>query len=155
MPGTIVWGSGGTTYNLQASGQGISLANGGIIQLSGQLNNNGASGGPNFFASVELVGAPSTSFGAAINANVTVDLYLLPSRDGTNFVQGSTSGLPLNHLKGSFVSEVSGNSASWRMAVDNIPLMPVTYKAWIQNNTGQTLNSGYTVTATTFPEFYN
>lgn len=155
MAGLINWQSGGNSYDLQLSGQGRQLTNGSIILLSGRLNNDGASGGPNFFALVELVGAPSTSFGAAVQAGASIDLYLVPSLDGTNFATASTSGLPPNHLKGSFVAEVSGNVARWRMAVEGIPLMPVPYQTWIQNNTGQTLNSGYSVVAKTYGEYYN
>ena len=154
MPGTIVWGSGGTTYDLQLSGQGRSLTNGSIIQLSGQLNNDGASGGPHFFALAELVCAAS-GFGAAVQALATIDLFLVPSRDGTNFATASTSGVSPNHYKGSFAPEVSGNVTRWRMVIDGIPLLPVPYRAWIRNNTGQTLSSGYTVTANAYSEYYN
>lgn len=155
MPGNILWQSGSVVSGfLQLSGQGLSLTNTSIIMCSGQLVNNGASGGPYFYANFELIGAPTTSFGANVNNNVSVDMYLIPTRDGTNFATASTSGLPFNQYRASFVTSVSGNVARWSMISMAIPVSPTNYQVWLQNNTGQTLNSGWSLFFTGNNEAY-
>lgn len=145
MPGQILWQSGAIiNFFPQLSGQGISLANGSRIQLSGDIYNNGVSGGPSFFGLCELT-CSASGFGAAVQAGQTVDLYLLPAQDGTNPITGATSGLPSTAFVGSFVTPVSGNVGRLAMAVQQIPLLPVRYQSWLVNNTGQTLTSGYSV----------
>lgn len=146
MPGNILWQSGSAVSGfIQLSGQGLQLTNGSIIMCSGRLGNTGTSGGPCFYGNFELVGAPTASFGANVNNNVSVDLYLIPTRDGTNFATASTSGLPFNQYRASFVTSVSGNVARWSMITTAITLSPIDYQVWLQNNTGQTLASGWSL----------
>lgn len=155
MAGNILWQSGSVVSGfIQLSGQGRQLTNGSIIMASGQLVNNGLSGGPFFYANFDFVGAPSTSFGAAVNNNVSIDLYLIPTIDGTNFATASTSGLPFNAYRASFVTSVSGNVARWQMSVPGVTVSPLAYQVWLQNNTGQTLNSGWSLFFTGNNEAY-
>lgn len=155
MPGNILWQSGSVTSGfIQLSGQGRQLTNGSIIMCSGLLGNTGTSGGPVFYANFEFVGAPTTSFGAAINANTSVDMYLIPTRDGTNFATASVSGLPFNQYRASFVASVSGNVARWSMITTAVAVSPIDYQVWLQNNTGQTLNSGWSLFFTGNNEAY-
>ncbi len=144
MPGNITWRSGGPTVAIQASGTGVQIANGSIVICSGIFYNDGRSGTLAFFGTAEM--ACASGFGAAVNSNVTIDLYMVPSiDDGTTFPTTSVSGLAANMLKGSFVTPVSGNVSRLRMSIEGIPLMPLPYQTWLQNNTGQTLASGWGV----------
>lgn len=154
MAGNVLWQSGAVlSFSMQLSGQGQQLTNGSIVQLTNDLYNNGASGGPCFYGAVELTCAQS-GFGAAINSNVSVDLYLVPSYDGTNFPTSATSGLSFSHYRTSFVSPVSGNVTRLRMANGPVPLLPVRYQGWVVNNTGQTLLSGWTLAFYGYNEAY-
>ena len=155
MPGNILWQSGAViSYAAQLSGQGPQLTNGTIVQCSGDFFNNGVSGGPCFFGFAELVTSQS-GFGAALNDGNNLDLYLVPSRDGTNVMDVGLSGNigPASHFKGSFLTVVSGN-AQMRLGVDNIPLLPVRYRPYIKNNTGQTLASGWTLFINAYNQAY-
>ena len=159
MAGNINWQSGAVaSLAIQASGTGLALTNGSAVVLSGAalglLDNTGASGGPAFFALAQLFGSQS-GFGAATSANTTIDFYLVPSLDGTVFAQANAAGplLPANHYKGSFVVTTSGNN-QYTLMLEGIPLLPVKYRGYIQNNTGQTMTSGWSITINTFSEAY-
>ncbi len=154
MAGAITWQSGGSTFPLQLSGAGREITNGVNYLCSGILYNDGRSGALAYFGTAELVLAAS-GFGAAANNNVNIDLYLLPSIDGTNFALGTTSGLPVNALKGNFMTPVSGNPTRLRMAVEGIPLLPLVYQAWLQNSTGQTMSSGWSLDIKLNNDYYN
>lgn len=155
MAGNILWMSGTVqVLAMQLSGQGQQLTNGSAVALTNTLRNDGVSGGPGFFGLAELV-CSASGFGAATNANTTIDLHLVPSRDATNFMDVDTAGavLPANHYVGSFIVTVSGNSRM-RLGVPNIPLLPVQYKGYIKNNTGQTLTSGWSLFIDLYQEAY-
>lgn len=159
MAGNIYWESGAVqSLGIQASGTGLQLTNGSAVVLSGAalgvLDNTGASGGPAFFGLAQLVTA-TTSFGAAVSANTSVDFYLVPSRNGTVYADADVAGpvLPANHFKGSFLVTVSGSSRM-NLMIEAIPLLPIKYLGYIQNNTGQTLNSGWGILIDTYAEAY-
>ncbi len=155
MAGNINWQSGAViSFASQLSGQGAQLLSGAAVLCSGNLINTGQSGGPAFFGFAEFVSSQS-GFAAAVSALNTVDLYLVPSRDGTNYMDADTAGpvLPPQHFKGSFVITKSGNS-QMRLGVDGIPLLPIDYKAYIQNNGGQTLTSGWTLNIDCYSQAY-
>lgn len=155
MAGNILWQSGAVISGyLQLSGQGEQITNGTRTQASGNLINNGASGGPFLYGTFELVGAPTAAWGAAVTNQAAVDLYLVPSMDGTNFAHASTSGLPPSAYRGSFVSHVSGNVARQRMTIEGVPLMPMAYQAWLHNQGGQTLASGWSLFFNGYNEAY-
>lgn len=145
MAGNILWQSGTViSFAPQTSGQGAQLTNGSRVFASGDVYNNGASGGPCLFGMFTLICAAS-GFGANVMANQGIDLFLLPAADGTNPITGATSGLPPTMLRGSFVTPISGNTPRMAMGVEGVPLLPVRYRVWIQNNTGQTLTSGWSL----------
>jgi hypothetical protein len=144
MPGNITWRSGSQNFPIQLSGAGREIANGVNYLCSGILYNDGRSGILGFVGTAELVTAAS-GFAAAVTNDVSIDLFLVPSLDGTNFGTASVSGLPATALKGQFVTPVSGNVSRLRMEVEGIPLMPYAYQVWLQNNTGGTLTSGWSL----------
>lgn len=155
MPGNINWQSGSVqSLALQLSGQGAQLTNGSVVALTNNLDNRGLSGGPAFFGIAELL-CSASGFGAAVSKDTNIDLYLVPSRDGTNFPNVDVTGgnLPPGSLKGSFVITVSGNNQA-RMNVEGIPVMPLLYKGYIKNSTGQTLTSGWSLWIDLYSEAY-
>lgn len=155
MAGNILWQSGAViNFGLQASGQGAQLTNGSRVQASGDLYNNGASGGPCLYGNFFWIGAPTASFGASVNANANIDLYLMPYYSGGELATCSTSGLAVNLFRGSFVASVSGNPARATWALEGIPLMPVRYQAWLHNQTGQTMASGWSLFVEMFNQSY-
>ncbi len=157
MAGNIFLASGAVIsgFGMQASGQGTQLANAAALFCSGNFNNTGVSGGPAIFAFAEFTCAASGFANSGVSSNTTIDFYLVPSRDGTNFMDANTGvpNLPTNHFKGSFVIANSGNSRH-RLGIEGIPLLPVIYRAYIQNNTGATLASGWSLQIDGFAEAY-
>lgn len=155
MAGNILWQSGSViNFAAQNSGQGLQLTNGSRIKCSGDVYNNGASGGPCLYGNFTLIGAPTASFGANVQANAAIDLYLLGYYSGGELATGSTSGLPINLLRGSFTMPISGNPARQVMMVESVPLMPIRYQAWIHNQAGQTLASGWSLFFEGFNQAY-
>lgn len=145
MAGNITWRSGNFAMPLQASGQGRQVGNAEMYLCSGILYNDGRSGQLALYCTAEITLAAS-GFGSAVNNNQTVDLYLLPAAVSSGqYATGATSGLPANALKGSFITPVSGNTPRLKMNIEGIPLMPLAYQGWIQNNTGQTMASGWSL----------
>ena len=109
-----------------------SLANAAISAASTAFANSG-SANRHLFGTFELV----VSFGTAPSAGKTVDLYLLPTLDGTNFVDGGGSAAPGGaSYVGSFV--VRGVTGAQRLALPNLPLPATDFKALLINNAGQT-----------------
>lgn len=157
MAGNIFWYSGAVIsgFGAQLSGQGAQLTNAAAVQLSGDLYNTGASGGPAFFLAAQLM-ASASGYGAAIQSQKNVDLYLVPSLDGTNFptVDVTNASLPTPSFKGSFVSTTSGNQKDV-FVLEGIPILPLRYRGYIINNLGQTLTSGWGVTFNTYEEGYS
>src|SRR5262249_7930164 len=92
---------------------------------------------------VELVGKAATGWGSAVGPGVTVDLYLVPALDGTNYgdVDVSTPTLPANCYVGSFTTVAASTTNGCRLVITGIPLQPRKYKAYIKNNAGQTLKA--------------
>lgn len=154
MAGSISWQSGSPVFPIQLSGQGRQITNGEIYLCSGILYNDGRSGQLAFMGTAELTCSLS-GFGANVQANQNVDLYLIPSIDGTNFPTASTSGLPFNGYAGSFTTPVSGNVGRLRMAVDGIVIQPNSYQTWLYNNTGQTLTSGWSLAVKPSQTYFN
>lgn len=160
MAGLISWASGVIqSGNLQLSGQGAALNNAAAVALAVVLDNRGVSGGPAFFLNTELLTSQS-GFGGNVAANSEIELYLVPSLDGTNFPVVDTAGavLPATSFVGSFITTVSGNAAaaasSVRIGLGSVPLMPLKYQGYIKNNTGQTLTSGWSVAFGTYEDYY-
>jgi hypothetical protein len=84
------------------------------------------------FADLEL----AVDFVAAPTAGSVVELYLLPSIDGSVYPDGSTSILPQSSLYvGGFA--VRSTTAAQVMVIRGVALPPGTYKYLVQNTTNQ------------------
>lgn len=79
----------------------------------------------------------SVTFGTNPTANSTVDLYLLPAVDGTNYADAVVAATPAkNMLVGSFY--VRAVTTAQLIAITNVPI-PEKFKMMVINNTGQTM----------------
>lgn len=82
-------------------------------------------------------------FQASPTAGSTVDLYLLPSLDGTNYADGSASVTPSRTLLvGTF--PVQPNTTAQRIAVRGVMLSPGKVKPLVINNAGQSMTNNST-----------
>ena len=85
------------------------------------------------------------TFGTGPTAGETVDLYLVPASDGTNYADGSSSVVSDNHFIGSFVVR-SVTSAQRIVLREIVKLPPLKFKVHVKNNTSQSMaSSGNTV----------
>jgi hypothetical protein len=103
----------------------------------------------NFWGDFELV----VSFGVAPTAQSTVDLYLTPTLDGTNYCDGGGSTQPTNEWRGSWSLAAA---TSQRLPLHGIALPPTKFKIFVVNNgTGQNFAaSGNTVKMLPYREQY-
>src|SRR5215471_14506151 len=120
--------------------------------LSTELNSLGAGSGSalgteydnstNLFiyALFELV----ATYGTAPTADTTVDLYLCPAPDGTNYDNGSATVQPANHAVGGFT--LRNVTTAQKYSLWGIVLPPTKFKLHVLNNTDQGMAaSGNTV----------
>jgi hypothetical protein len=93
-----------------------------------------------FWGDFELV----VTFGVAPTADTTVDLYLIPALDGTNYCDGGNSVLPVNTQRGQWSLR---NVTSMRLPIHAVMLPPCKFKIFVfNNNSGQAFaGSGNTV----------
>ncbi len=87
----------------------------------------------------------AVTFGVSPNANEAVEVYLLPSVDGTNYVDGDASTDPApNTLIGIF--PVKASTSAQRLAIQDVPIPPGLFKYMVINQTGQAFSaSGHTL----------
>lgn len=79
----------------------------------------------------------------APTADLTVDLYLIPCPDGTNYADGGTSVQPVNFGRGQFSVR---NVTTMRLVIHMVALPPMKFKIFVVNNTNQAFSaSGNTV----------
>jgi hypothetical protein len=110
-----------------ANGVGVAIGTNLDVRSAGNL-------AQNFWLNFEL---KTAVFGVAPAAGTTVDLYLVPALDGTNF-SDVTSNIPQSsYYVGSFL--MLNQTAAFRSNVLGVPAQPLLYKAYIVNNSGQTL----------------
>lgn len=157
MAGQILWASGAiASVAVQASGQGQQLSNAVAVALTTDFDNRGLSGGPSFFADIQFQAAQS-GFGAALNDGQALNFYMVPASYTTPTVfpnvDVSTGRVPANSFKGSFVTTVSGNQ-QLIACIEGVPLMPVAYRCYLLNSTGQTLASGWGVYLDMYQQYY-
>jgi hypothetical protein len=104
---------------------------------------NSAVGNQFFWADFEMV----VTFGVAPTNGQTLDLYLIPAPDGTNFSDGTSGASPVTvalHYAGSF--PMRAVATAQRVTLRGVPLSPVLFKAQLYNGTGQAMAaSGNTV----------
>lgn len=94
-----------------------------------------------FWGNFELKAGASVSTSVA---SKTVDLYLVPATDGTNYedVDTVTPFFPPNTYRGSFVMITSATTVR-RMVIEGVPLQPMIYNAYLVNNLGQTISANW------------
>ncbi len=78
-----------------------------------------------FQLDVDFVSAPT--------ANTTVDLYLLPSLDGTNYATGTAT--LVQYFAGSF--PMTATTAAFVASLMRVPLIPGKLKPYLVNGSGQ------------------
>ena len=86
----------------------------------------------------------NTSFHVSPTTNGSVDLYLIPAVDGTNYANGAEAVTPpATAFVGSFPLYPNANSGM-RIPIINVPISPLLIKPAIKNSSGQTIpaNSG-------------
>jgi hypothetical protein len=109
------------------------LSSGSRTNASAMVDNDNASN-RYLFGAFELV----CTFGVAPTAGKTLDLYLLPSVDGTNFADGASTVAPSESTYvGSFA--VRGVTSAQRLVLAYVALPPTDFKALLVNNSGQSL----------------
>lgn len=77
--------------------------------------------------------------GSARSSNAVIDIYLLPSVDGTNYPGSASSDPPVNRLIGSF--SFSATTSAERDVLAGVQLPPGLHKVVLKNRTGQALAS--------------
>jgi len=103
--------------------------------ILGPTIDNETDGSNELYASLELYLAAQAS---ARTDGATVDVYLLPSVDGTNYCYGSdTLDPPLSAYAGSFVLDAATDARY--VALPNVSAPPLKFKLLVINNTGQSL----------------
>jgi len=80
------------------------------------------------------------TFGSTPSAGAYLEIYLIPSVDGTNYADGSNSVAPAQELLVGSVS-VRANTAAQRLVLRGVPIPPALFKYLIINRTGQALNA--------------
>lgn len=118
----------GTATSLITTGMN-SLANDGRAGSSAVANSTNR----NTLGVFELV----VTFGTAPTAGRTVDLFLVPALDGTNYADGHDAAVDptANSYAGSFV--VRGVNTAQRLVVTDVQLPATNFKAVVVNRAGQ------------------
>lgn len=120
---------------------GSSLTNGSRSALSAEYDN---ATNKHLAAIFELT---DVSFGTAPTAGSIIELYLLPSHDGTNYPDGSDTIIPAsNLLVGFFV--LKNQTAAQRLISrginnEHVVLPPTKFRCLIWNQAGQTLSANW------------
>jgi hypothetical protein len=81
----------------------------------------------------------NATYAVAPTANKTVDLYIIPALDGSNYDDGSASILPITCYVGSFV--VRNIATAHKLVLRGIPLPPTPFKAILYNAADQALGA--------------
>ena len=91
-------------------------------------------------------------FGSSVSADKAITLYLVPKLDGTNAgdIDTANDKAQPDHRAGSFFTASTGTSAR-RLTLQNVPLGPHIYTAYIFNESGQQISATWALKA--FPYF--
>lgn len=149
MGGTLKLQAGAAATTLQ-DGTSLALSNAAAVRLATADFDNTANLG--FAIDVEL---DTNGWGATSGiAGKTIDFYAVPSLDGTNFgeVDTSTPNIPADAYRRSF--EIIDTNNIQRLIVEGIPVGPYKYRCYIQNNSGQQMSAGWSVSARYSTEQY-
>jgi hypothetical protein len=115
-----------TELNALASGSGI-------VQVTGTNAAYDNSSNLAFWGDFEL----NVTFGSAPAADASVELYLVPAFDGTNYettVDGASPLVDLNSLIGVF--DLEAVTTAQRRVIRGVPLPPTLFKLYIKNTSG-------------------
>jgi len=132
---------------------GAALASGAAAAAAANLDNRSAgNAAENFWGNFELKAGFAPADGIV---GKTVDLYLVPALDGTNFadVDTTTPTAPPTCYAGSFVIALS-QTAAQRLPLVGVPLQPLLYKAYLFNNSGQPMSAQWGLRVVTASERY-
>lgn len=150
MAGDILWSGYKAAEASRLTTELNSLANGSVTALSAEIDN-----GTNkyLYADVEVFLNTATPTGTPV-----VDLYLVPTVDGTNYPEFDTGASPsainLNYLVATLY--VKASNATHRAVARQIPVPPGKYKWALRNGTGVALNaSSNTVKERNYNEAYS
>jgi hypothetical protein len=126
------------------------VSSGGSVSSTACAIANGASNftnstGLNFTINFRLEAA----CGSAPTQGATVSLYLVPKLDGSNAagVDTSTPYINANYFAGNFAWPAASSASSQYMDITGIQVSAYDYAPYIINNLGQTISSGWTLTA--------
>jgi len=105
-----------------------------------------------FFADFEL----TVGFGSSPVAGVAIYLYLVPALDGTNFadVDATNHVMPSNCLVGIFQVN-KAQTAVQKLVVPGVQLRPLLYKAYLDNQSAQTMSIGWLLKVVASQNQYN
>lgn len=123
----------GSAANLQSTSSST-LATG--VQHTGDTPYDNSSG-LFFWGDILLVSAFATA-----PVSGSVDLYLIPAPDGTNYADSPTSPLPANLYVGSWLANFT---TSQRLHLRGVSLPPFLFRAYVNNNTGQTMSANWNI----------
>lgn len=106
----------------------------GSFSAAGPALGSDATTAADLYGDIEIV----ATYGTAPTAGTTIDVYLIPSADGTNYADGGGAVAP---AKGLMVGsgELRAVTTAQRMVIRDVPLPPGLFKVVAQNNGGQTL----------------
>ena len=132
-PETVVFSGSSTDLNAMTDNQGI----------ESDTIDNGVDGDEvDLFGDFEL----DASFQGTISDGATMDFYIVPTADGTNFATTTegTSGaweVPDHLYAGSFVFIAATSGEQIRVVVQDVPLPPQDFRVFLVNDTGQTTSA--------------
>lgn len=130
----------GTSQTLEANG--ASTANGLVVQANDADLDNTVVLEPEWHFRL------TCGFGASVTAWVPITLILVPLLDGTNVADIDTTNQKFqpDHCGGVFYTATTG-TASRRLDVQGAELGPYKYRAYLYNESGQTLSAGWSLVA--------
>lgn len=138
---------------LQATGAG-SISNNVQVACATTLDcRSGGNAAEMFMADFELL----AGFGSNPTVGAQINAYLVPALDGTNYadVDATNHNMPPACLIGSFIVN-KAQTAVQRMVILGVPLRPVLYTLYLDNQSGQTVTtSTWSVKCVSSQDQYN
>jgi hypothetical protein len=81
----------------------------------------------------------TVTFGTAPTAGSTIEVYLIPAPDGTNYSDTDNTTPPYALLAGTFA--VRNTTSAQRISIDKIELGPFKYLPYVRNQTNQQISA--------------
>lgn len=151
MAGRIFSQESTAVLTLQDGASGVLSNNSQVLAATANLDNRsggnagtigGNSVGELIMATFQLTGG----FGSSPLVGAILNLYLIPAIDGTNFADYDTTNhnMPPACFVGSFLVN-KAQTAAQVMVIAGVPLSPILYHAVLDNQSGQQLSAGWTL----------